>query len=400
LYFLIEKIVVASLQGIIRIYQPSKAGFSVEDLIHEENTGKPILQVLSGRFIPSSPNMLALAVLHPRSLVVYELVATISSSGRVSYYSLTKLYEHRLGEEGKHFTAFNMTSGPFGSISGRDMIMVQSLDGKLQFFEQSAEAFSRQLVDALVPGPLVYLPKLDAFITANYSARLECYRYQVLVNAQSDIGALETASGQPLSGGAERRVSFTAAKGGIGGSSSVTAQRGAMAEWTLNLGEQSRQIISGKFTQTEAKKSGDEVLILSDRSLFLVRDTGVIIQQRRLEQDPSCIYSFPSGIVGQGHNFLLATYDQMLQVYCDFNLSWACKVIQPHFDFYLYAIQSDILISYVTNMGIWIVDILQLRSVPVQMAVSTFGQNNRGMIVTIDDRGIALIYIFCVLAFI
>jgi Bardet-Biedl syndrome 9 protein len=325
--FYVEKIVVASLQGIIRIYQPTKAGFSVEDLIHEESTGKPILQVLSGRFIPSSPNMLALAVLHPRSLVVYELVATTSSSGRVSYYSLTKLYEHRLGEEGKHFTSFNMTSGPFGSVSGRDMVMVQSLDGKLQFFEQSAEAFSRQLVDALVPGPLVYLPKLDAFITANYSARVECYRYQVLVNAQSDIGSVEATSGSAQSGG---RASFTGARTGLSGPSLVTTQRGAMAEWTLNLGEQSRQIISGKFTQTEAKKSGDEVLILSDRSLFLVRDTGVIIQQRRLEQDPSCIYSFPSGVAGQGHNFLLATYDQMLQVYCDFNLSWACKVTRPH----------------------------------------------------------------------
>lgn len=270
--------------------------------------------------------MQALAVLHPRSLVVYELVATMSASGRVNYYTLTKLYEHRLGEEGKHFTAFNMTSGPFGSISGRDMIMVQSLDGKLQVFEQSAEAFSRQLVDALVPGPLAYLPKLDAFITANYSARLECYRYQVLVNAQSDIGGLDTSA---MSGQAPRG-SITGAKAG---GASVTAQRGAMAEWTLNIGEQSRQIINGKFTQTDAKKSGDELLILTDRSLFLVKDTGAVIQQRRLEQDPSCIYSFPSGMVGQGHNFLLASYDQMLQVYCDFNLSWACKVdkLYPHY---------------------------------------------------------------------
>lgn len=49
-------------------------------------------------------------------------------------------------------------------------------------------------------------------------------------------------------------------------------------------------------------------------------------------------------------------------------------------------------------MGVYFVDITQLRSVPVQMAVSTFGQNNRGMIVTIDDRGIAPIHIFNILA--
>ena len=33
----------------------------MEDLIHEENIGLPILQVAVGRFIPSSPSQLALA---------------------------------------------------------------------------------------------------------------------------------------------------------------------------------------------------------------------------------------------------------------------------------------------------------------------------------------------------
>jgi Bardet-Biedl syndrome 9 protein len=57
--------------------------------------------------------------------------------------------------------------------------MVQSLDGKLQIFEQSANAFTRQLVDCLLPGPMAYLPKLDAFVTTNYACQAECYRYQV-----------------------------------------------------------------------------------------------------------------------------------------------------------------------------------------------------------------------------
>ena len=114
--------------------------------------------------------MLALAVLHPRKLSIYELIAN-TDTGRVSFYSLVKQYDHMLGEEGKHFTAYNMTTGPFGGVSGRDMIMVQSMDGKLQVFEQSADAFSRQLVDCLFPGPLVYLPKLDAFVTSTYAAR-------------------------------------------------------------------------------------------------------------------------------------------------------------------------------------------------------------------------------------
>lgn len=202
--------------------------------------------------------MLALAVLHPRKLSIYELVANTSSNGggaKISYYSLAKQYEHRLGEEGKHFTAYCMTVGPFGGVIGRDMIMVQSLDGKLQVFEQTVDAFSRQLVDCLFPGPLIYLTKLDAFVTSTYAARLECYRYQVLVNAQSDIGS--ESKGNETSNGARR--------------SSLTAVRGALVEWSLNLGEQARQIVVGKFSQNETKKAGDELLVLTDRNLFLVK---------------------------------------------------------------------------------------------------------------------------------
>jgi hypothetical protein len=44
---------------------------------------------------------------------------------KASYYVLEKLYEHDLGLEGKHFTAYNMTHGPFGGVRGRDMILVQ-----------------------------------------------------------------------------------------------------------------------------------------------------------------------------------------------------------------------------------------------------------------------------------
>ena len=69
-----EKIVVGSQQGVLRIYAPSHPQFKVEDLILEERLDLPILQVLIGRFIPSS-NQLGLAVLHPGRLAVYEVVA-------------------------------------------------------------------------------------------------------------------------------------------------------------------------------------------------------------------------------------------------------------------------------------------------------------------------------------
>ena len=130
--------------------------------------------------------MNGLAILHPRKLVVYELSPKGAKSGQASYYSLVKLYEHDLGMKGKHFTSYNMICGSFGGIKGKDLIMVQSMDGKWQFFEDSAIAFTTQLSDCLLPGPIAYLPRIDAFVTCTHACRAECYKYQVLVNAQND----------------------------------------------------------------------------------------------------------------------------------------------------------------------------------------------------------------------
>lgn len=135
----VDKIVIGSQQGILRIYNPQHPQYRVEDLIFEAPLiNGPILQILLGQFIPANET-LALAVLHPRKLVVYELIPSNSNNGggdgkkaAANFYTLDKLYEHDLGLGGKHFTAFNMTSGNFGGVMKREMIIVQSLDGKLQ----------------------------------------------------------------------------------------------------------------------------------------------------------------------------------------------------------------------------------------------------------------------------
>jgi Bardet-Biedl syndrome 9 protein len=68
-----NKIVVGSLDGVLRMYHPTRPNFRVEDLVMEENLNKPIIQLAVGRFIPAS-DTLAVAVLHPRELVVYEVL--------------------------------------------------------------------------------------------------------------------------------------------------------------------------------------------------------------------------------------------------------------------------------------------------------------------------------------
>lgn len=70
-------------------------------------------------------------MLHPRKLSVYTLEAVGGKGANASYHNLVKAYEHALGGEGGHFTSYNMTHGGFGGVS-RDLICVQSMDGRLQ----------------------------------------------------------------------------------------------------------------------------------------------------------------------------------------------------------------------------------------------------------------------------
>lgn len=72
-YPAMDKIVVGSLSGVLRIYSPTKPGYRIEDLVIEEDLGIPILQLLIGKLIPSTDS-LGLAVLHPRKLCVYEVI--------------------------------------------------------------------------------------------------------------------------------------------------------------------------------------------------------------------------------------------------------------------------------------------------------------------------------------
>lgn len=99
-------------QGILRVFCPRFQGYSADHLLMEMNLKSPILQLQIGRFT-SDPG-LSLAILHPRSLVVYRVV----TQGGI--YTLSKCYEHALEHVGANFV-----SGQFGGQVGSDLICVQ-----------------------------------------------------------------------------------------------------------------------------------------------------------------------------------------------------------------------------------------------------------------------------------
>lgn len=86
--------------------------------------------------------------------------------------ALVFVYEHQLRR-----SAYSLIAGPFGGVRGRDFLCVQALDGTLSFYEQESYVFSRQLPNFLLPGPLIFIPSTDAFVTCNSHFHVDSYRY-------------------------------------------------------------------------------------------------------------------------------------------------------------------------------------------------------------------------------
>ena len=181
------------------------------------------------------------------------------------------------------------------------------------------------------PGPLQYLPQLDAFVTVSTGREAQCFRYQVLANSHGDINNSGNASGADASG-----------KTGAFG---LSAMRSALMEWSVQLGETCLAIVPGYFSGAEhasvkrgqgrghisgshGQNQGGELLLVCERSLFLVKESGGVLQQRRLEKAPMCVCRYQSGQQGLD-SFLLANQDGTVQVFNKFNLVWAAKAEAP-----------------------------------------------------------------------
>lgn len=282
------KVVVGSLQGHLRVYLPRRPEFRVEDLLLEEQLPGAILQLALGSFIPGAPDQRALAVLFPHRLGVYTVTAVSGAEGggggggsRAQYLVLARAYEHGLGISGQHFTAFNMACGSFGG-AGRDLLAVQSMDGRLQVFEQDAPGFTRRLGDALLPGPLLYVADGDLLVSCSAENFVEAYRYGALLSAEDGGG------------------------------------RRAAAAWSVNVGE----VIS----DLRLLSTGDErrILCLGQRHIFLAGLRGQLHAQKRLEYDPLCVCCY-----GDGGRFLVTSADGRVFVYRGLQVAWAASLHHP-----------------------------------------------------------------------
>ncbi|PAA69403.1 hypothetical protein BOX15_Mlig019999g1, partial [Macrostomum lignano] len=175
-------VAIGSHSGILRIFKPVKGDATgTESTCLEKDLRGPILAVAIGNLISEGRG---LAVLHDRKLAVYTLSCTQGHSNGGSAYSLRLAYEHSLKKSG-----YNLCCGPFGKVERRDFIAVQHLDAAVSVFEQESFSFIRYLPNAVLPGPMAYLPASDIFVTGNSARVVEAYKYNslaVATDAQDD----------------------------------------------------------------------------------------------------------------------------------------------------------------------------------------------------------------------
>lgn len=285
-----DKIIIGSYYGILRIFMPRTAEFKPEDLMLEMRLTQPILQVEAGYFVSGSDE-LHLGVLHPRKFAVYGVSAISGAVEHGKHFTLKLVYQHILER-----TSYSFTYGPFGGVKGKDFVSILSMDGMLSFFEQETFAFGRFLPGFLLPSPVRYVAKTDAFVTCSSSRVVECYRYQTLASA-TDAETKENSEHKKVSG---KRLT---------------------PDWTFNIGENAVNIVVGNFSNMSA------IFVLGERAFYCLQCNGSLLFMKKFEYNPSCILPYAS-LKEETINLLVGTHNKTMMIYQNVTLAWAAQL--PH----------------------------------------------------------------------
>uniref|UniRef100_H2XR31 Protein PTHB1-like n=1 Tax=Ciona intestinalis TaxID=7719 RepID=H2XR31_CIOIN len=281
-----DKVIVGSYHGVVHIYSPTPDLNHAHDVLLEVDLNLPILQIEAGRFISVSSD-LHLAVLHPRILAIYKISVSEGAVDHGHQYSMSKLFQHPLER-----TAMNMATGCFGGAHDRDYICVQSIDGSLSLFESESFIFTRFLPGFLLPGPLVFNPRTDSFVTISSANFLESYSYQVLAVA-TDVDKKDE----------KQRVS--------------TGKK-ILVDWSFNLGENGVDL---QVVQINDKSN--VIMVLGERSIFCMDEGGGLKFMLKLDYNVACFHAYScNGAVVT----LVCTHSQQLLVYDVTKLRWAARL--------------------------------------------------------------------------
>lgn len=265
-----HKIVVASFAGVLRVYHPTKREYGVSDLILESDLGSPVLQLALGDFgVNDSVGeaRASVVVLFSKSIAVFSVNVVGGSTNEAngaSYHTLQKEHEMQFTSPSANFAVGPFIGKPY------DGICVQSMDGEWTVFDGNTVSFSVTLGhDFLLPGPIAYCPRMDAFVTA--TSRFEVEKYGLRTLAASAKG--NTAAGD---------------------------KKPVKPDWKVCVGEGITQITSAtgfvepgtRKTPKNGQQARVDLIALGERSLFVINEFGEMTLQKRLDYVPLCMHAF------------------------------------------------------------------------------------------------------------
>lgn len=217
------------------------------------------------------------------------------------------------------------------------------MDGTLFFYEQESFAFSRQLPEVLLPGPLIYLAANDSFVLSSSSWCIESYRYQVLAIARSEpnqsgplgkkLSGMDTVDGglgelaTPIINSPNSTFSTTTNANSrrksidelsIDGQQS--SRRKLTSDWSLSMGEPCLDL-----RNHSPDRRTSLIIALGERNLFLIRENGSLLWMKKLNFTPLCMHTYPSD-AGEGLMILLASEMRTLLVFNEHKLLWSSRM--------------------------------------------------------------------------
>ncbi|XP_055630807.1 protein PTHB1 [Toxorhynchites rutilus septentrionalis] len=260
-----DSIIVGSHSGHLSIYQPSyrnvaegdsedehlESVFHHSDVILEVKMPLPVIGITSGKFTTSTKadTKLNIAILHPLKVCVYQILTIDGIADHGDHSRLQLIYEHNLSK-----SAFSFCRGSFGGVKGRDFLCVQHMDCSLKFFEHDGISFEYQLPgERNIPSSILYIPRIDCFVTCSPSWDLECYRYQDLSETNESL-----RKNEPI--------------------------------WSMCIGEYALDLSVHQISNTESA-----IVVLGENNFLCLTDTGKFKFMKKLDYSPICFHCFVLG---------------------------------------------------------------------------------------------------------
>ncbi|PAV76229.1 hypothetical protein WR25_17570 [Diploscapter pachys] len=263
-----DQLIVGGENGFLTVFDPGEKEKEQDATIVQQETGRPVIEIQSGEFLPGTG--MILAILSSSTLSYYKLIYDEQDPSRTR---LNELFVHSL-QEG----AYNMC-------------LVQTPNHATQILVQSVGSdqvvFSRSSLPSLHPGPLCYCLPSSSLITVN--------------------------------GGFINSVKFSLLASGSNTGKKITF------DWTMNLGDNAISLATQDMPPVQPS-----IIVLCRRTMYCFTSGGIIRWQVRFEciATALCVYRVPETDNATIRS-VVATNINTLLIYADSKLIWNCQTQEP-----------------------------------------------------------------------